>query len=188
MCLYTIIRTGNTAKRSMFLKGAIMVHNDKLYKLALNDAKAENKSALTRSLLVDELIAVGMTETFNTQRKIDGKMAYLPEAQDCRTAIVAAYGRKAQKLMSTPTKDLADSAKTEKRLVTQQVGSRMSKIAKEIGYRLNPQERGTVERKPDDVWMRDAYNAFVKRVETSEGAGDLDLVEIAEWLAKSPLA
>ena len=109
-------------------------------------------------------------------------------AVSLREGLVASWGKSAVRLYNTDTKELSDVESAEKRYITKQLGTRMRKLNIALDERLNPVERGPVERKPDDVWLRDTFNAFVKRVETSEGAGDLDLVEIAEWLAKSPLA
>ena len=162
---------------------------DTIFTAAKAYGSAEKKTASTKAALVDTLIAEGAKPGFNKQQDLgDGKKGYLPAAQSCRDGLLASFGKTAVRIYNTDTKELSDNERAEKRNITQQLGSRMGKINKALDERLNPVERGPVERKPDDVWLRDAYNALCKRVESSEGAGDLDLVEIAEWLAKSPLA
>tara|TARA_R100000995_G_scaffold44236_1_gene20743 strand:+ start:5973 stop:6482 length:510 start_codon:yes stop_codon:yes gene_type:complete len=161
---------------------------DTIYTAAKAYGSAENKSANSKKALVDTLVAEGVKPGFNKQQDLgDGKKGYIPAAVSVREGLVASWGKSAVRLYNTDTKELSDVESAEKRYITKQLGTRMRKLNIALDERLNPVERGPVERKPDDVWLRDAFNAFVKRVESSEGAGDLDLVEIMEWLKKSPL-
>ena len=161
---------------------------DSIYTAARAYGSAEKKSASMKAALVDILVADGVKPGFQKQQDLgDGRKGYLPAAQSCRDGLLASFGKAAVRIYNTDTKELSDAERAEKRNITQQLGSRMGKINAALDGRLNPVDRMSVERKPDDVWLRDAFNAFVKRVETSEGAGDLDLVEIMEWLKKSPL-
>ena len=152
-----------------------------LQKLVRQYSAAVDKTGKTLTALVDHMVADDISV-------VDLKDKECPARVSVDAGIVSSFTKTAQKLLVTPTKELSDVDKSAKRYAQQQIGSRRNKIVKALDERLNPVERGPVERKPDDVWLRDTFNAFVKRVETSEGAGDLDLVEIADWLAKSPLA
>tara|TARA_R100000781_G_scaffold114992_1_gene88315 strand:+ start:3576 stop:4046 length:471 start_codon:yes stop_codon:yes gene_type:complete len=152
-----------------------------LQKLVRQYSVAIDKTGKTLSALIDYMVASDLSPDNLKDKEHSARMAV-------DAGIVASFTKTTQALLKTPTKELLDANKAEKRYAQQQIGSRRAKIIKALDERLNPVERGPVERKPDDVWLRDTFNAFVKRVETSEGAGDLDLVEIADWLAKSPLA
>tara|TARA_R100001163_G_scaffold52179_1_gene39558 strand:+ start:552 stop:1019 length:468 start_codon:yes stop_codon:yes gene_type:complete len=152
-----------------------------LQKLVRQYSVAVDKTGKTLAALVDYMVSSDIS--------VDNlKDKEHPVRVTVDAGIVASFTKTDQSLLDTPTKELLGANKTAKRYAQQQIGSRRDKIIKALDKRLNPVERGPVERKPDDVWLRDTFNAFVKRVETSEGAGDLDLVEIADWLAKSPLA
>ena len=162
---------------------------DTIYTAAKAYGQADVKTAKTKAAVLDTLVAEGVKPGFNKQQDLgDGKKGYIPAAVSLREGLVAGWGKTAVRLYNTDKKDLSEEEQASKDLLIKNLGSRMSKFSDALGQRLNPVERGPVERKPDDVWLRDTFNAFVKRVETSEGAGDLDLVEIADWLAKSPLA
>lgn len=151
--------------------------------------QADVKTAKTKAAVIDTLVAEGVKPGFNKQQDLgDGKKGYTPAAVSLREGLVAGWGKTAVRIWNTDTKELSEEERASKDLLNKNLGSRMRKFSNALEQRLNPVERGPVERKPDDVWLRDTFNAFVKRVETSEGAGDLDLVEIADWLAKSPLA
>ena len=152
-------------------------------------SNAENKGLVKRAVLVDLLIGdAGATAGFQTQvADTEGKKGYSPVATAVRNGIVAGWGAKAVRLFNTPSKDLPPLGKFERNNMKRALGSRMDKLSDAIDARLNPVEKGPTPRKADDEWLRDAFNAIVKRVESSEGAGDLDLVEISEWLEKSPL-
>lgn len=152
-----------------------------LQKLVRQYSTAVDKTGKTLSALIDHMVADDISIS-------DLKDKECPARASVDAGITASFAKTTQRLLATPTKDLSDSDKGAKRYAQQQIGSRRNKIVKALDDRLNPVERGPVERKPDDTWIREAFTAMVKRVETSEGAGDLDLVEIAEWLAKSPLA
>jgi len=160
-----------------------------IYSAAKAYGSAESKSATSKKALVDTLVAEGVKPGFNKQQDLgEGKKGYTPAAISVREGLVASWGKVDARIYASDKADLSDEEKARKDYIVKQLGTRMSKISRALEARLNPVERGPVERKPDDVWLRDTFNAFVKRVETSEGAGNLDLVEIAEWLAKSPLA
>ena len=157
-----------------------MINND-LQKLVRQYSAAVDKTGKTLTALVDHMVADDISVA-----DLKDKECAIRAAVDA--GITASFTKPTQNLLTTPTKELTDVNKAAKRYAQQQIGSRRNKIVKALDDRLNPVERGPVERKPDDTWIREAFTAMVKRVETSEGAGDLDLVEIAEWLAKSPLA
>ena len=160
-----------------------------IYAAARAYGSAEKKTSSLKSTLVDLLIAEGVQPGFNKQQVLeDGKKGYIPAAVYCRDGLLASYGKAAVRIFNTDTKELSPSEKAEKRYITQQLGTNMRKVNTALDERLNPVERGPVERKPDDVWFRDWFNSGLKRVETSEGADNLDLVEIAEWLASAPFA
>ena len=151
-------------------------------------ASADNKAGVTRSALVDLLVAEGVMPGFNKQQTLgDGKKGYLPNAIACRDGIVAAWGKQAITLWNSDTKTLSEENKAAKRHMIMQVGTRMNKINKALDERLNPVEKGPTPRKADDKFLREWLALGVKRVESSEGAGDLDLVETAQWLARSPI-
>jgi hypothetical protein len=151
-------------------------------------ASADNKAGITRSILVDLLVAEGVIVGFNKQQTLDdGKKGYTPDAIACRDGIVAAWGKKAITLWNSDTKTLSEENKAAKRHMIMQVGTRMNKINKALDERLNPVEQGPTPRKADDKFLREWLALGAKRVESSDGAGDLDLVEITEWIAKSPI-
>ena len=161
---------------------------DTIYAAAKAYGQADVKTAKTKAAVIDTLVAGGVKPGFNKQQDLgDGKKGYIPAAVSLREGLVAGWGKTAARIWGTDKKELSDAEKASKDLLVKNVGSRMRKFSSALEQRLNPVERGPVERKPDDVWLRDAFNAIVKRVESSEGAGDLDLVEISEWLEKSPL-
>jgi hypothetical protein len=145
----------------------------------------KNKSGVSLALLLDALVADGVTlADFKAPPK--GEDAH-PARVACDAGVLASYGVAAVKLQATPTKNLSYRDKGTKRYITQQIASRRAKIAKALDARLNPVEKGPTPRKADDVFLAEWLAAGKKRVESSEGAGDLDLVETAQWLAKSPI-
>ena len=152
-----------------------------LQSLTRSWANSVERTGKALSVLIDYMVANDITVAC-LQDKED------PKRKTIDAGIVASFSKSDQYVLITPTKELSDVQKGAKRYAHQQLGSRRSKIIKALGDRLNPVERGPVERKPDDIWFRDWYNSGLKRAETSEGADDLDIVEITEWLAKSPFA
>jgi len=152
-----------------------------LQKLVRQYSVAIDKTGKTLSALVDYMVANDIAVDNLKDKEHSARMAV-------DAGIVASFTKTTQALLKTPTKELLDANKAEKRYAQQQIGSRRAKIIKALDERLNPVERGPVERKPDDVWFRDWFNSGLKRVETSEGADNIDLVEVAEWLASAPFA
>tara|TARA_R110000824_G_scaffold48359_1_gene136573 strand:- start:62 stop:553 length:492 start_codon:yes stop_codon:yes gene_type:complete len=143
------------------------------------------KSGASMSVLLDALIAEGATlESFKAPAK--GEEAN-PTRKACDAGVLASYGVGAVKIQATTTKDLSDKDKATKRYNQQQVASRRAKIAKALDARLNPVDKGPTPRKADDKFLREWLALGVKRVETSDGAGDLDLVEMKEWLEDCPI-
>jgi hypothetical protein len=144
-----------------------------------------NKSGISLALLLDALVADGVTlASFKAPPK--GEDAH-PARIACDAGVLASYGVTAVKLQASTTKDLSDKDKATKRYNQQQVGSRRAKIAKALDARLNPVEKGPTPRKADDAFLIEWLATGKKRVESSEGAGNIDLVALAEWLAKSPI-
>ena len=144
-------------------------------------SSSETRSGNSLQTLLDVMIANGATvETLKDKEH--------PVTVDCNRGIMASFGKTAVKLADTPTKELSKQGKSDKRHNRQQQGSRFSKIAKALNKRLNPDVSGPTPRKPDAQWLRKWFADGVKRVETSEGAESIDLVEVSEWLSASPLA
>ena len=160
-----------------------------IYTAAKAYGQADVKTAKTKAAVIDTLVAEGVKPGFNKQQDLgDGKKGYIPAAVSLREGLVAGWGKTAVRIWNTDTKELSEEERASKDLLNKNLGSRMRKFSNALEQRLNPVERGPVERKPDDVWFRDWFNSGLKRVETSEGADNLDLVEVAEWLASAPFA
>ena len=180
-----IIERGNDAKRSI-VKGTKMLNHIETIAIAAKKWSSDiTKTGASLSILLDALVAEGATlENFKAPAK--GEEAH-PTRMACDAGILASYGVGAVKIQATTTKDLSDKDKATKRYNQQQVASRRAKIAKALDARLNPVERGPTPRKPDHEFLIEWLATGKKRVESSEGAGKIDLVEMAEWLEDCPI-
>jgi hypothetical protein len=144
-----------------------------------------HKAGASMSVLLDALVAEGATVAcFDSPAK--GESAHHVRIA-CDAGVLASYGVAAVRLQATTTKDLSDKDKATKRYNQQQVASRRAKIAKALDARLNPVTKGPVARKDDAIVIPEMFHALAKRVETSEGAGNIDLVEMSEWIKDCPI-
>jgi hypothetical protein len=151
-----------------------------VYNAVKSWSSAHDKAGKQMVTVIDALVASGVTVA-----TLDDKES--PYRQSVDDGIVASFGAAIMRLMDTPTKELDDARKVSKRYAQQQVGSRRSKIKKQLDARLNPVEQGPTPRKPDDKFLREWLAIGEKRITTSEGAGDIDLVAMMEWIATCPI-
>lgn len=161
---------------------------DAIFAAAKSWGSKERKGEVARAVLVDQLISSGTLPGFHTKvDNAEGKKVYSATAAAVREGVICGWGAGAVKLMNTPTKDLPAQSKFEKDRLNKGLGSRMKKLSATIEARKNPVEKGPTTRKDDAIAIPEIFANLVKRVQTSEGAGDIDLVAVSEWLAKSPL-
>ena len=162
--------------------------NRDIFAAAKSYGDKERKGDVARYVLVDLLIAKGCVAGFQKKEvNEEGKKVYPPIALATRNGIVAGWGAAVVKLMNTPTKELSPQGRFEKDKHNKALSPRMNKLSDAIDARLNPIDKGPVERKDDAIKIPEMFHALVKRVKSSEGAGDIDLIAVSDWLAKSPI-
>ena len=172
----------NTIRKDMRTPNEISVD---IFDLAKSYANKELKGTKARSLLIDALIAEGCVAGFQKKEaNAEGKKVYSPITLATRNGIYAGWGAAAVKLANTPTKELSPQGKFEKDKQHKALGSRMNKLSDAIDARSNPVDKGPVARKDDGVAIPEIFASLVKRVKTSKGAGNLDLVTLNEKLAQ----
>ena len=158
-----------------------------IYNAAKAYGQADVKTAKTKAAVIDTLVAEGVKPGFNKQQDLgDGKKGYIPAAVSLREGLVAGWGKTAERIWNTDTKELSDAEKASKDLLNKNVGSRMRKFNIALEQRLNPVERGPVARKDDNEWFAAWLADGLKRAQSSEKL-KCDAVELTDWLAKSPI-
>ena len=152
----------------------------------LAEAWSKNKTGEVKSLqlLIDELVTQGQAKGWHLKNKNkEGTREYSPQATDVRFGIVKSLGKKKLALFLLTGKQDKETAAAQ-RAVKQELSSRMDNVVKALHARQNPNKNKQPGRKDDGVAIPEIFASLVKRVKSSEGAGDLDLVTLTEKLAQ----
>ena len=112
-------------------------------------SRLQGKSNKNTTVTVDAYQAAGWTsaDLYPMPKELkdadpDAAEAHTQKRDSVKAAIVAGLSKVEQKLLDTPTKALAGGKKMRKRLIAQDVGSRLSRLASQLLKRENNKRGG----------------------------------------------
>lgn len=120
------------------------------------------------ALVIDAMIADGVTLEHFAAKGIGDESGF---REALKTAIIAAFPKRAQNLLATPVKALNAKAKADRKYWQQQVGSKIGDFKAAFNRRVNPKAASGANARTDDkTFLIERLAACIKRVQKSEEA------------------
>ena len=151
-------------------------------KTVTNAIRKGDAAKAAMALTIDAMVADGITEAHFAAKGIGDDSGFRPALKD---AIVAAFPKRAQNLLVTPTKNLSVKAKADKKYWQQQVGSKVGDFKAAFKRRVNPKTGdGANARTNDKTFLVERLVACSKRLQKTEEAA-FDVTKVDELIVKA---
>jgi len=137
-------------------------------KTVTNAIRKGDAAKAAMALTIDAMIADGITLEHFAAKGIGDESGFRAAL---KAAIVNAFPKRAQNLLTTPVKALNAKAKADRKYWQQQIGSKVGDFKAAFNRRVNPKAAsGTNARTDDATFLIERLAACIKRVQKSEEA------------------
>jgi len=136
-------------------------------KTVTNAIRKGDAAKAAMALTIDAMIADGIRLEHFAAKGIGDESGF---RDTLKTAIINAFPKRAQNLMTTPVKALNAKSKADRKYWQQQVGSKINDFKAAFKRRVDPKTGGANARTDDATFLVAHIAACIKRVQKSEAA------------------
>ena len=150
-------------------------------KTVTNAIRKGDAAKAAMALTIDAMMADGITEAHFAAKGIGDESGFRAAL---KTAIVNAFPKRAQNLMTTPVKALNAKSKADRKYWQQQVGSKINDFKAAFKRRVDPKTGGANARTNDATFLVERLVACSKRLQKTEEAA-FDVTKVDELIVKA---
>jgi len=137
-------------------------------KTVTNAIRRSDAAKVAMAITIDAMIADGITIEHFKAKGIGDESGF---REALKTAIVNAFPKRAQNLLTTPIKALNAKSKADRKYWQQQVGSKVGDFKAAFNRRVNPKAASGVNERTDDAtFLVERLVACSKRLQKTEEA------------------
>ena len=149
-------------------------------KTVLSAIRRGDAAKRAMALTIDAMVADGITEAHFAAKGIGDDSGF---RETLKTAVIAAFPKRAQHLLATPVKALNAKSKADRKYWQQQVGSKIGDFKAAFKRRVNPKTGDGANARTDDAtFLMERLAACIKRVQKIEGDAPFCSVTVVDTL------